>query len=62
MPPHEGSTEGLTIRIRRNNFVVKAEVFLEPRVLALEQREAWLSEQPTWVSKALRIRIRLTNS
>lgn len=25
-------------------------------MLALEQREVWLSEQPTWVSKALRIK------
>lgn len=47
MLPHEGSTEGLTIRIRRNNLVVKAEVFLELRVLALEREAAWLSEQPT---------------
>lgn len=48
MVPYEGSTEGLTIRIRRNNLVVKADkVFLQLRVLAVEQ--------PTVVSKTVPI-------
>lgn len=55
MVPYEGSTEGFTMRIRRNNLVIKAEVFF-PRVLALVFIEGWLSQQPIRVSKAVRTR------